>query len=83
MTRICRRWRGGGAFVDPRTLGYAARVWGTNGIEEMRPGDGHAYLGYINLALGMLRSVDPETPYAALHDRLTAALAERLARSPT
>jgi hypothetical protein len=70
-------------LVDPRTLGYAARVWGTNGIDEMRPGDGHAYLGYVNLALGMLRAVDPETPYAALHDRLTAALAERLARSPT
>ena len=49
----------------------------------MAPGEGHAYLGYINLALGMLRAVDPATPYAALHDRLTAALAERLDRSPT
>jgi hypothetical protein len=70
-------------LADPRTLGYAARRWGKNGIEQMRPGDGHAYLGYINLGLGMLRAVDPETPYAALHDRLTAALAERIARSPT
>ena len=49
----------------------------------MAPGEGHAYLGYINLALGMLRAVDPATPYAALHDRLTAALAERLDRAPT
>jgi hypothetical protein len=70
-------------MVDPRALGYAAQRWGQHGIEQMRPGEGHAYLGYINLALGMLRAVDPGTPYAALHDRLTAALAERLARSPT
>ena len=49
----------------------------------MAPGEGHAYLGYINLALGMLRAVDPATPYATLHDRLTAALAERLDRAPT
>jgi hypothetical protein len=70
-------------MVDPRTLGYAARRWGRHGIEQMRPGEGHAYLGYINLALGMLRAIDPGTPYAPLHDRLTAALAERLAHSPT
>jgi hypothetical protein len=49
----------------------------------MAPGEEHAYLGYINLALGMLRAVDPATPYAALNDRLTAALAERLDRAPT
>jgi hypothetical protein len=69
-------------LVDPQAFGYAARVWGTNGLASMRPGDGHAYLGYINLALGMLRSVDPDMPERALHDRLTAALADRLARAP-
>ena len=41
-------------------------------------GRGHAYLGYVNLALGMMRLVDPETPHARLHDRLTEALARRL-----
>jgi hypothetical protein len=70
-------------LADPRTLGYATRRWGENGLRAMKPGDGHAYLGYINLALGMLRVIDPDTPYAALNDRLTAALAERLDRSPT
>jgi hypothetical protein len=70
-------------LADPRTLPTATRAWGTNGLDAMAPGAGHAYLGYINLALGMLRAVDPETPYAALNDRLTAALAERLDRSPT
>jgi hypothetical protein len=70
-------------IVDPRTLPTATRAWGESGLVAMAPGEGHAYLGYINLALGMLRAVDPSTPYAALHDRLTAALAERLDRSPT
>ena len=70
-------------MTDPRTLPTATRAWGHNGLVTMAPGEGHAYLGYINLALGMLRAVDPTTPHAALHDRLTAALADRLDRSPT
>jgi hypothetical protein len=70
-------------MVDPRTLPTATRAWGHNGLVTMAPGEGHAYLGYINLALGMLRAVDQSTPYAALHDRLTAALADRLDRSST
>ena len=70
-------------MTDPRTLPTATRAWGHNGLVTMAPGEGHAYLGYMNLALGMLRAVDPATPHAALHDRLTAALADRLDRSPT
>ena len=70
-------------LTDPRTLPTATRAWKHNGLVAMAPGEGHAYLGYINLALGMLRTVDPATPYAALNDRLTASLAERLDRSPT
>lgn len=69
-------------LADPRTLGYATRVYGHHGIVRMGPGQGHAYLGYINLGLGMMRAVDPETPHAALHDRLTTALVRRLAASP-
>src|SRR5512142_2117086 len=70
-------------LTDPRTLPTAARAWGHNGLTAMAPDEGHAYLGYVNLALGMLRAVDPSTPTAALNDRLTTALAERLDRSPT
>ena len=53
-------------MIDPRTLPTATRAWGHNGLVTMAPGEGHAYLGYINLALGMLRAVDPATPHAAL-----------------
>jgi hypothetical protein len=70
-------------LVEPETLAYATRAYGHHGLTHMGPGEGHAYLGYVNLALGMLRAVDPRTRHAALHDRLTDALAERLARAPT
>ena len=70
-------------LVDPQTLAYATRVYGHNGVVAMGAGEGHAYLGYINLALGMLRAIDPDTPLKALHDRLTEQLAARLFSSPT
>lgn len=70
-------------LVDPRTLDYATKVYGHSGRSYMAPGEGHAYLGYVNLALDMLRAVDPHTKYAALNDRLSRAFARRLAASPT
>lgn len=70
-------------LVEPTTLAYAARVYGHSGIVEMGEGEGHAYLGYVNLGLGMLRAIDPQTPLAAVHDRLTEQLAARLFASPT
>lgn len=69
-------------LVDPATHRYARRVYGRHGVSGMGRGEGHAYLGYIDLALGMVRLVDPETPHARLHDRLTAQLAARLDASP-
>jgi hypothetical protein len=70
-------------LADPATLRYAAKVYGHHGIERMGPGEGHAYLGYVNLALGMARQIDPGTPHASLNDRLSIAFAERLAASST
>lgn len=68
---------------DPRQLEYAASVYGQSGLLRMDPGEGHAYLGYIGLGLGMMRRVDPHFPQAALHDRLIAKLSERLYASET
>jgi hypothetical protein len=70
------------ALVDPATLRYAARVYGQHAAVRMDPGAGHAYAGYINIALGMLRLVDPESPHRRLHDRLTEALRGKLFRAP-
>lgn len=70
-------------LMNPKTLAYATGAWGQNGLESMGPGQGHAYLGYVNLALGMLRAVDPDTTYRAQHERITAELATRLSASST
>jgi len=70
-------------LVDPDTLRYAAEVYGRHGVAGMAPGEGHAYLGYVNLGLGMLRMVAPENRHAKLHDRLSAQLATRLDASPS
>jgi len=70
-------------LASPELLVYARHVYGHHGVERMGAGEGHAYLGYINFGLGMLRRADPETRLAPLHDRITAELARRLDASPT
>jgi hypothetical protein len=65
-------------LADPSTLRYASKVYGRHAVSGMGPGEGHAYAGYINMGLGMLRLIEPDTPHARLHDRLTAELAGRL-----
>jgi hypothetical protein len=65
----------------PVTWDFAREAWGHDPIERLDTDEGHAYLGYVALAMGALRGVDPGTPHAALHDRIVAALARRLERS--
>jgi hypothetical protein len=74
--------RAADALVDPDTLSFGRAMWSEDPIESLETEHGHAYLGYANLALGMVRLLDPETPHAALHDRITDALARRLDASP-
>lgn len=68
-------------MVDARTLNYARDEYGSDAIVDLRF-SGHAYLGYVNLALGMMRLVDPDSPHAELHDRLSDELARNLDASP-
>jgi hypothetical protein len=72
----------GRRIANPATLAYATRVYGHNGLVHIGPGEGHAYLGYVNLGLGMLRVVEPSNETAALHDRLTNTLAAALDAAP-
>lgn len=69
-------------LVDPATLTYAGERYGRHGLDGPMPTTGHAYLGYINLGLGMLRLLEPEHELAGLHDRLSAMLAVQLLRAP-
>jgi hypothetical protein len=69
-------------MLAPEACAFGAEAWGERGLEALGTAGGHAYLGYVALALGMLRKVDPATPLAARHDALVASLARRLAASP-
>ncbi len=70
-------------LLASRTWRFAIEAWGEDPFASLDSDHGHAYLGYAALALGALRTVDPATPHAALHDRMVRALARRLERSPT
>lgn len=70
-------------LLEPDATAFGAEAWGERGLDHPESDRGHAYLGYVNLALGMLRLLDPTTRLAPDHDRLTDALARRIAASPT
>lgn len=69
-------------LLAPETTAFGAEAWGAAPLDDLASDRGHAYLGYVNLALGMLRVVAPKNRFVGLHDRITAALARRLARAP-
>jgi hypothetical protein len=60
---------------------FGQDAWGRRGFDDLESDRGHAYLGYANMAFGMLRLLDPGAPIGPLHDRVTAALARRLAQA--
>ena len=45
---------------------------GQSGFDDLESDRGQAYLGYSNLAFGMLRLLEPNSSIASLHDRVTA-----------
>ncbi len=69
-------------LTSKTTNAFGTAAWGTFGFDGLPGGTGHAYLGYSNLALSMVRLVHPETRFARLHDDLTEALAQRLSAAP-
>ena len=69
-------------LAEPSMRAFGTVAWGEDGLRSLDSDHGHAYLGYLDLALGMHRLVDPDTPLAGLHDELTVALARRLSEAP-
>ena len=71
-----------------RLLGTEARafdtgMWEEDPIASLSGPNGHAaYLGYLNLLLGLARVSDPQHRHAQLNDRVSEALARRLRASP-
>ena len=69
-------------LVADETVAFGTELWGENGLERTHSGNGHAYLGYIALALGVHRAHRPDSPHADLHDRLIDGFVRKLDRSP-
>lgn len=69
-------------LLAPETTAFGAEAWHAPALRDLATDRGHAYLGYINLALGMLRIIEPRNRFAGLHDRITEALARRISRAP-
>ena len=69
-------------LTQNQTNAFGTQAWGNVGLDTLADGHGHGYLGYANLALSMLRLLDPDMQEAQLSDELTEALAQRLAQAP-
>jgi hypothetical protein len=71
-------------LVTSRARAFDREAWGDDPLDGLDGERGHAaYLGYLNLALGLHVRLDPESRFRALHDAITAALLRRIERSPT
>jgi hypothetical protein len=69
-------------LLAPETTAFGTEAWHASALDDLATDRGHAYLGYINLALGMLRIVAPHNRFVGLHDRITEALARRISLAP-
>jgi hypothetical protein len=69
-------------LLAPKTLAFGAQAWGKDAIADLASNNGHAYMGYTNLALSKFRELKPNNRFASLNDRLTDAFARRLAQAP-
>lgn len=64
-------------LTDP-VRGFDTRAWSADALESLGTPQGHvAYLGYMNLALGLHRQLDPESRYRDLNDAISGALWRR------
>jgi hypothetical protein len=69
-------------LLQPNAIAFSTAAYGKNGLDTLNDTAGHAYLGYINLALSMLRIIEPSNRFAPVNDRLTQTLARRLQAAP-
>jgi hypothetical protein len=71
----------------PEMREFGTRAWnGEDALDSVNGANGHAYLAYPALAVGMARLVDPDgfpADVAAQHDALISAFERRLLASPT
>jgi hypothetical protein len=70
-------------LLTPEVRAFDGETWRSDPVDSLDSPDHHAaFLGYFNLLLGLHRQLDPQSRFAALNDRITAALVRRLEASP-
>ena len=71
-------------LLDPRTRQFDTTAWGEDALETLSGAKGHAaYLGYMNVLLGLYRETAPSPRFTDLNDAITATLVRRLEAKPT
>ncbi len=66
-------------MLGERARSYDRSKWGEDPIASLGGGHGHvAYLGYMNLALGLRRLLDRDNRWSSLNDEITGALERRI-----
>ncbi|MGD9033791.1 MAG: hypothetical protein PVH02_14065 [Desulfobacteraceae bacterium] len=70
-------------LLSPEVRVFDAETWKEDPLQGLDGNNAHgAYLGYLNLLLGMHRLASGEVKYASLNDRITAKLIRHLRASP-
>lgn len=70
--------------LSERVRAFDSERWKSDPLESLETNEGHAaYLGYMNLAMGLHRLLNPESKFADLNDQISQALRRRIEASPT
>jgi hypothetical protein len=70
-------------MLSERVRAFDAHAWEEDPLTSLEGSKGHAaYLGYLNLALGVHRTIQSGHRFAELNDRITDALVRRIGESP-
>lgn len=69
-------------LLSQKVRAFDTQIWDEDALTTLDSGGAHAaYLGYLNLALGLERSLNPASRFADINDRITAALSRHLQAS--
>ena len=65
-------------LLTERVRRFDTDAWGSDAFQSLSTEQGHvAYLGYLDLALGLHRQLNPDSRYRDLHDSITSTLWRR------
>lgn len=88
-TDLRDRWlpairRASDVLLDPQTRAFGTSAWNSDALDALGEQTGRdAWLGYVGLALGLHRLIDPAFSHTDIHDRIVRSLKARIERSPT